>query len=89
MLKKAIYERRFEKEVKIAQKRGFGLPKLQHIMQLLLEGKALSAKNRNHKLHGDFIGYWECHIEPDWLLIYKKSDIEIVFARTGTHADLF
>lgn len=49
----------------------------------------LPPKNRNHKLKGDYVGYWECHIELDWLLVYKKTETEIIFARTGSHSDLF
>jgi mRNA interferase YafQ len=49
----------------------------------------LPIKNRNHKLKGNFKDYWECHIEPDWLLIYKLTSTEVILARTGTHADLF
>ena len=49
----------------------------------------LNARYKDHKLIGNFIGRRECHIEPDWLLIYKTNDDEIIFERTGTHSDLF
>ena len=55
----------------------------------LINEKPLEAKHKNHKLKGDFVGYWECHIEPDWLLIYKKTATEIFLVKTGTHSDLF
>jgi mRNA interferase YafQ len=84
-----IYEKRFAKEVQKAQKRGKDMQKLKDIMTMLIHEKPLAIKNRNHKLKGDFVNYWECHIEPDWLLIYKLTAKEIIFARTGTHADLF
>jgi len=84
-----IYEKRFAKEVQKAQKRGKDMQKLKDIMETLIAQKVLPAKNRNHKLKGDFVNYWECHIEPDWLLIYKLTTKEIIFARTGTHVDLF
>ena len=84
-----IYERRFQKEVEKAKKRGKDMEKLKNIIQILLLKKALPAKNRNHKLKGNFNGYWECHIEPDWLLIYKLTETQIIFARLGTHSDLF
>lgn len=58
-------------------------------MKLLILEKPLLEKHRNHKLKGDYVGYWECHIEPDWLLVYKKTETHIIFARTGTHSDLF
>ena len=84
-----VYEKRFAKEVQKSQKRGKDMLKLKNIMEMLIHGKTLPIKNRNHKLKGDFINYWECHIEPDWLLIYKLTSTEVIFARTGTHADLF
>lgn len=84
-----IYQKQFEKDVKKAKKRGKDIDKLKFVILKLLEGKTLSIKNRNHKLKGALEGYWECHIEPDWLLIYKKTLEAIIFVRTGTHADLF
>lgn len=84
-----IYEKRFAKEVEKAKKRGKGMEKLKDIMEMLIHEKTLPIKNRNHKLKGDFVNYWECHIEPNWLLIYKLTAKEVIFARTGTHADLF
>jgi len=85
----AIYQKQFEKDIKKAKKRGHDMAKLKHIILKLLEEKSLPTKNRNHKLKGNFKGYWECHIGPDWLLIYKKVPNAIIFVRTGTHADLF
>ncbi|MBA3752362.1 type II toxin-antitoxin system YafQ family toxin [Candidatus Dependentiae bacterium] len=84
-----IYTRIFEKEVVKAKKRGKDLEKLKTIITLLLEEKPLPIKNRNHRLQGDFKDCWECHIEPDLLLIYQKSATEIIFLRVGTHSDLF
>ncbi len=84
-----VYQRQFERDIKQAIKRGKQLNKLKSIIKLLLEEKPLPQKNKNHKLQGPLQGYWECHIEPDWLLIYKKTGTEIILARTGTHADLF
>lgn len=86
---KPIHLRLFEKEVVKAKKRGKDIEKLKELMKLLTLEEPLPAKNRNHKLKGDYIGYWECHIEPDWLLVYKKTEINIIFARTGSHSDLF
>ena len=76
-----IYEKRFEKEVQRAQKHSKDMEKLKEVMQMLISGTILSKKNRNHKPKGNFIGYWECHIEPDWLLIYKPEPKEIIFER--------
>ena len=84
-----IYEKRFIKDLERAKKRGKDIQKLKDIMEMILYEKTLPIKNRNHKLKGDFVNYWECHIEPDWLLIYKLMSKEVIFARTGTHADLF
>jgi mRNA interferase YafQ len=84
-----VHLRQFEREVAKAVKRGLDIKKLKNVMRLLVEEEPLPPKNRNHKLRGDYTGYWECHIEPDWLLVYKKTTTQIIFARTGTHSDLF
>lgn len=86
---KPIHLRLFEKEVVRAKKRGKDIEKLKEVMRLLISETSLPAKNRNHKLKGDYTGYWECHIEPDWLLVYKKTETHVIFARTGSHSDLF
>lgn len=83
------YRNQFKKELKQQEKRGRDLKKFLEIAQKLANSKPLDAKYRNHRLAGNFKGRWECHIEPDWLLIYFKSDEEIIFERTGTHSDLF
>ena len=70
---KPIHLRKFENEVLKAKKRGKDIEKLKEMMRLLTQEKPLPQKNRNHKLKGEYIGYWECHIEPDWLLVYKKQ----------------
>ena len=86
---KPFYLNRFKKEVLKAQKRGNDMGKLKDIITLLLQEKPLRDKHRNHKLQGECKGLWECHIEPDWLLIYEKTKDSIIFVRTGTHSDLF
>lgn len=85
----AVTTKRFEKDVKLARKRGKDLSKLRAIILLILEGKKLPIKFCDHWLTGNYIDRRECHIEPDWLLIYKPGTTEIVFERTGTHSDLF
>ncbi|MCE5294753.1 MAG: type II toxin-antitoxin system YafQ family toxin [Chlamydiales bacterium] len=65
------------------------MSKLGEIIKKLCNQEALDAKHRNHKLKGNYKGRWECHIEPDWLLVYYKSKTEIIFERTGSHSDLF
>ena len=79
----------FKKDVKRAAKRGKDMRKFKAILEGLIDGKPLPLECRDHPLRGDFAGSRDCHIEPDWLLIYKVIDDEVRFARTGTHADLF
>ena len=86
---KPVYLRSFEREIEKAIKRGLDMTKIKDIIKDLIDEKKLAVRHKNHKLKGDFAGYWECHIEPDWLLMYKKDDKHIYFARTGTHSDLF
>lgn len=85
----SVTTKRFEKDVKLARKRGKDLDKLRTVMQLLLESKKLPQKFLDHWLTGNYTKRRECHIEPDWLLIYKPGEKEIIFERTGTHSDLF
>ncbi len=82
-------QRSFEKDLKKLKKRGKDLSRLKTAIEILASGKVLSEKYRNHKLCGNYRGYWECHIEPDWLLVYKKTTTTLIFERSGTHADLF
>lgn len=81
----------FRKDLKSAKRRGLVLDDLYEVVGMLRAGTLLPAKYRNHPLSGDYNGYWECHINPDWLLLYEKdSEIRIIsLYRTGTHADLF
>jgi len=80
---------KFEKDSAKIIKRGKNIAKLKKIILELVSGKTLDKKYRDHKLIGDFDGSRECHIEPDWLLIYEVSKNELILKRTGTHADLF
>ena len=86
-----VLSNRFRKDLKLAAKRGCDLALLNDIVDRLARGEALPAKNRDHNLTGDYIGFRECHIQPDWLLIYRTDgDALLLFLmRTGTHADLF
>ena len=84
-----VHTRQFERDLKRQRKRGKDLEKLKEILGLLIEEKVLPAKQKDHPLKGNFVGYRNCHIEPDWLLIYKIDRPEIYFVRTGTHSDLF
>lgn len=80
---------RFGKELERQRKRGKDLAKLRVVIEALVARRPLDARYRVHALVGDWAGYRDCHIEPDWLLIYKIIGDELRLARTGTHADLF
>jgi mRNA interferase YafQ len=79
---------RFAKELELQRKRGKDLSKLWPIIVALATRRPLEPRHRDHALTGDWSGYRECHIEPDWLLVYKTTDSELRLARTGTHSDL-
>lgn len=83
------YRNQFKKELKKQEKRGKEIKKFLEIAEKIAYEKPLDPKYKNHRLIGNFRGRWECHIEPDWLLVYLKTDEEIIFERTGTHSDLF
>ena len=82
---------RFRKDLKRIRKRGYDLSKLDDVLQTLLLEKPLHEKHRDHDLTGDYKGFRECHIEPDWLLVYAvdKGKLILTASRTGTHSDLF
>jgi len=84
-----VYTRQFEKDVKLAKRRGKNLEKFKIIARTLLIGKPLDPIHREHHLIGNFAGRRECHIESDWLLIYKREPSRIIFERMGAHSDLF
>jgi mRNA interferase YafQ len=84
-----VYTRQFEKDVKRCRKRGKNLDKFKIIALTLLEGRALDPIHCDHKLTGNFTGRHDCHIESDWLLIYKKTKEHIIFERMGSHSDIF
>ena len=81
----------FKKDYKLAVKRGCDINKLQKVVMILASGETLPDEYRDHPLRGNYGGYRECHIEPDWLLVYKISENVLVLTlyRTGTHSDLF
>lgn len=85
------YEKRFRKDLKLMQKRGYDTLKLKEVIELLAAQKPLPERYCDHELIGSYKGFRECHIQPDWLLIYKILDDELllILTRTGTHSDLF
>ena len=84
-----LYTKQFSRDVKRMHKRGKNLEKLKLIARTLMAGEPLGPLQRDHGLVGSYRGRRECHIEADWLLIYKLEGQTIVFERTGTHSDLF
>ncbi|MEI8342901.1 MAG: type II toxin-antitoxin system YafQ family toxin [Verrucomicrobiota bacterium] len=79
----------FKKDVKRLRKQGKDIAKIKTVINLLLEETPLPPKNRDHQLSGNWSGHRDCHIEPDWILIYKILKDELRLERTGTHSDLF
>ena len=88
-MRASVATRHFEKDVKLQQRRGKDIEKLKVVLSALEEGKTLDPIHRDHRLAGSWKGCRECHLESDWLLIYKIEGTEIIFERTGSHADLF
>jgi len=80
---------RFLKDLKRAKKRGKSIDKLEEIVDMIQAGKRLPGKNRDHNLSGNWKDHRNCHIEPDWLLIYRIDGEFLFLERTGTHSDLF
>ena len=83
------YTSAFKKDFKLAQKRGQDLGKLRRVIELLASEKPLPESYDDHPLRGNYAGMRDCHIEPDWILIYAIQDDELILRRTGTHSDLF
>ncbi|WP_346684407.1 type II toxin-antitoxin system YafQ family toxin [Megamonas hypermegale] len=88
---KIKYHSKFKKDIKIIKKRNYDLSKLEKVIEILAEEKNLPAKYKDHSLTGNYRDFRECHILPDWLLIYRidKDILTLVLSRTGTHSDLF
>ena len=86
-----ILSNQFKKDLKTAKKRGYNLDLLDEVVTKLSNLQPLEAKNRDHELSGIYKGFRECHIQPDWLLIYRinNNDLILFLSRTGTHSDLF
>ena len=86
-----VTSNQFKKDLKLARKRGCKIEHLRDVVNTLANGQKLDEKYRDHGLSGDYNGFRECHIEPDWLLIYQTSQttLTLFLFRTGTHSDLF
>ncbi len=87
---KPRYTTQFKKDYKVVVKRGYKTALLEDVIRLLCEEQPLPEKNRDHALTGSYVGFRECHIQPDWLLIYKVEQeiLTLTLTRTGTHSDL-
>ena len=86
-----VWTTQFKKDYKLAMKRGLEIELLDDIIRILARGEPLPEKNRDHTLTGNWAGYRECHIQNDWLLIYRIENgiLMLTLARTGSHSDLF
>ncbi len=85
------YSNRFKKDVKRCVKRGLDVQSLAKVVSLLSKDGVLPVKYKAHKLSGKYNNLWECHIEPDWLLVWDQNDAELklLFLKTGSHSDIF
>jgi mRNA interferase YafQ len=88
-MKKLYQTTQFGRDVKRIRKRGMDFGKLQEVVRLLANGVALPPKHRDHPLIGQWAPARDCHVEPDWILIYTVDSDSLRLERTGTHADLF
>ncbi|MEE1315008.1 MAG: type II toxin-antitoxin system YafQ family toxin [Faecalimonas sp.] len=85
------YTTQFKKDYKLAMRRGLDIQLLDDVIRRLASGEILDEKYKDHTLTGKWAGHRECHIQPDWLLVYyiKKDVLVLTLSRTGTHSDLF
>lgn len=88
---KLFYTVKIKRDLKLIRKRGYDISKFSKVVEILCSAQTLPEKYKDHPLSGNYKGYRECHIEPDWLLIYKIENDTLILTllRTGTHSDLF
>jgi mRNA interferase YafQ len=88
---KVFASARYRRDYKLAKKRGYSIPLLDEVVAFFETGEPLPQKYCDHALSGYYAGHRECHITPDWLLVYKQEDdmLILILSRTGTHSDLF
>ena len=88
---KIEYTNKFKKDVKRAIKRGYNISLLENAIELLQTSGKLPPQYKTHKLQGKYAGAYECHIHPDWLMVWEQNDdiLMLLFLTTGTHSDLF
>lgn len=88
-MRSPAYAGQFRRDAKRMQKRGKDMAKLRTVIEMLLAAEALPPRLKDHPLSGDWAGFRDCHVEPDWVLVYKIDSDRLILARTGTHSDLF
>ncbi len=91
-MREPVTTTQFKRDIKLMKRRHKDIDKLWTVMDALIEGESLDPAYRDHPLFGLYVGRRDCHLEPDWLLIYKlegEDDEVVIFERTGSHADLF
>ncbi len=88
-MRKLLSTSQFKRDLKKSKKRGKDIRKIQGIIEKLVANKALASSLKPHRLTGNWSHCWECHIEPDWLLIWDEDKDSVTLIRTGTHSDLF
>jgi len=88
-MRAVVHKSQFKKDYKKLRSSGKDLGKLAQIIGHLQAGEALPERNRDHALIGDYAGYRECHVSPDWLLVYQETPEELILVRTGSHSELF
>ena len=90
-MRQIVFTSQYKRDLKLALRRNLPEEKLNEVIKLLATDQPLPAANKDHALRGEFRGFRECHILPNWLLMYRKDDLQLqlVLMRTGTHADLF
>lgn len=91
MRRSIVWTNQFKKDYKLSIKRGLNIELLDNVIRILAKGNTLPAEYKDHHLSGNWKGHRECHIQPDWLLIYRIAGDTLILtlSRTGTHGDLF
>lgn len=88
-MKSVFFKKAFRRDLKRARKRNLDIEKLRQVVQALSDGKRLPPSYHTHRLKGRYSDCWECHISPDWLLIWREAEDAIYLERSGSHSDLF
>jgi len=89
VLKELQYTSQFKRELRLARKRGDKVDLLERVIHQPADGQSLAPRHRPHRLSGAFEGAWECHVTPDFLLIWEETKDKIILLRLGTHSDVF